>query len=229
MDPYQGFVPAKQEYVPSVGPLSSSFSIIPARIKNTSYLVDAIVSPEDYDMLTAISPEWSVSSNGYVVFSKRVNKTYVRKYMHVEIMGVPATHINGDRLDNRRQNLIPKTKTPSSKRPLEDLDLKSIIPVDADFQNIPENGNDVTIRYPNKIYSGEVHNHVPHGFGTLTEIQKTSLGWWLDGKFKNGLVIEHKPLPPRIVAQANEGSIPMGPVKRAFVWWNDQVVYSSEI
>jgi hypothetical protein len=44
-------------------------------------------------------------------------------------------------------------------------------------------------------YSGEIHGYKPHGFGTLTEENKMSLGWWLQGSFKSGIVMYLKPIP----------------------------------
>lgn len=228
MDPSNEFVHAKQEIIPISTTRNSSFCIIPARINNTFCTVDAIVSPEDYDRLTAISEEWYVSSNGYVVWSKRVNKKYVRKYMHKEIMGAPATHVNGDRLDNRRENLVLKRRKRAPELSLQDLEILSILPTTCFQDDIPQCGKDVTIKYDDRIYSGEVRDYMPHGFGVLTETQKTSLGWWHQGEFKKGLIMEHKPVPPRMYDLCGD-QIHVGPVKRAFVWWNNKVVYSSEI
>lgn len=143
-------------------------------------------------------------------------------------MGTTATHVNGDRLDNRRENLVSKKRKRPSDLSLQDLEIKTILPLSCDSDNIPVHGKDVTIYYDNKVYSGEIHNRLPHGFGVLTETQKTSLGWWMNGEFKNGLIMEHKPLPPRIRDLGGD-QLQMGPVKRAFVWWNNKVVYGSEI
>lgn len=228
MDPSNEFVHAKQECIPTISRRNSSFCIIPARINNTFSTVDAIVSPEDYDKLIKISAEWYVSSNGYVVHSRRVDKKYVRKYMHKEIMGSSATHINGDRLDNRRENLVLKNRKRVSDISLQDLELSSILPLECSTSEIPEQGKDVTILYDEKIYSGEVVSYLPHGFGVLTETQKTSLGWWHEGAFRKGLIMEHKPVPPRLRDACGFHS-QMGPVKRAYIWWNNKVVYSTEI
>lgn len=54
--------------------------------------------------------KWYVNANGYA--ERQVQKAYKRKavYMHHEILGYPPSgkivdHINGNKLDNRRENL----------------------------------------------------------------------------------------------------------------------------
>lgn len=71
----------------------------------------AKVDDEDYEWI--IKRSWSLLKNGYAragthkyVDGKR---TAIHMYMHREIMKAPAgkqvDHINGDRLDNRKENL----------------------------------------------------------------------------------------------------------------------------
>lgn len=212
------FVGAKQECI--LNPISpkDSFCIIPARLNNTKTLVNALVSPEDYEKLTTISDVWYVSSSGYVVSSKRENGKYTRKYMHRVIMGTTARHVNGDRLDNRRNNLVNISRKRPADMMHEDFKIHTSLPTEISSTDcIPKDGENVIIHYKNeeKIYSGEIHNYLPHGFGLLTETQKSCLGWWIQGKFRKGIIMEHKPLPPRI---ATSTPWQIGPVLKAIEW-----------
>lgn len=219
----QEFVGARQECILNTMSPSDSFCIIPARLNNTKTLVNALVSQEDYEKLTTISEIWYVSSSGYVVSSKRENGKYKRTYMHRVIMGTTARHINGDRLDNRRNNLV----NISRKRPIDkinkDFKLHTVFPAEMlSTDCIPKDGENVIIHYKNeeKIYSGEIRNFLPHGFGMLTETQKSCLGWWIQGIFEKGIIMEHKHLPPRI---ATLTPWQIGPVKRALMWQNNKI------
>jgi hypothetical protein len=206
-----------------------SFCTIPARINNTFTKVNAIVSPEDFERLTAISDEWYVSSNGYVVTSKRVDKKYIRKYMHKVVMGTSATHVNGDRLDNRRRNLAIKPRKRAAEIPMEELELKSALPLEVDSTNVPFSGKNVIVDYKHKdmVYHGEIHDYMPHGFGTLHERKKTSMGWWFKGYLKKGIITEHGPLPT-VMQRTVTPQMTKGPVKKAFAWWDNRIVYGSE-
>ena len=76
----------------------------------------AQISPEDYARLS--NRVWSLdNSNGYVVcFEKNANGVKVKKYMHREVLGLEpgdgfiADHKNGDKLDNRLENLRVVTR-----------------------------------------------------------------------------------------------------------------------
>ena len=155
------------------------------------------VSPADYDMLVSVAPVWRVSNRGYVISSKRVEGKYRLVYMHKIVAGGSAKHLNGDRLDNRRENLIP-TK---SRRPfieLTPLNIGNVHPLLDFTKNAQDSlqygasGRYDTIRYAgDKVYSGETHNGLPHGLGTLVERNRTSFGWFLYGQFKSGCVLDH--------------------------------------
>lgn len=67
----------------------------------------ALVDDEDWEQLSQY--KWS-HQNGYAIRSKRISKDKVIQFkMHREIMNAPndyfVDHINGDGLDNRRNNL----------------------------------------------------------------------------------------------------------------------------
>lgn len=70
----------------------------------------ALVSTEDYGVLSAF--RWYRSSEGYARRSEGGRKVY----MHRELLGLQpgdglfGDHINGDRLDNRRENLRVVTR-----------------------------------------------------------------------------------------------------------------------
>lgn len=173
---------------------------IPVRLPKDDKEVTAIVCCEDYDKLVAITPKWRLSSKGYVVSSRRVEGKNVITYMHRVIKDLPGRHLNGDKLDNRRNNLIPTNRgAPRNREPEVGLEIQTISPV-LDFaipaSDVPEKGKHCTVCYsPDMSYSGEIMNYRPHGFGTLVERNKTSMGWWMQGVFKSGVVMQLKPVP----------------------------------
>lgn len=63
-------------------------------------------------------------------------------------------------------------------------------------KNTPEHARHCSIRYsPNMTYHGEIHYCKPHGFGTLKEENRTSIGWWILGEFQTGIIMELVELP----------------------------------
>lgn len=196
---------------------------IPVKMKNEITSTKTIVSPEDYERLVAIAPEWRISNGGYVVTSRRVHGKYRLTYMHKEVAGSTSRHLNGDRLDNRRENLVPTRPKPPPIQltPESPFDIQTRHPV-MDFVYAPEDlliepvGKYHTIQYPSgKIYSGETHNGLPHGLGTLLERNRSSFGWFLYGQFKNGCVIDHPEVGDRLRHLYRQKHI--RPIKAAFV------------
>lgn len=181
-----------------------SYCEIPVKMPKSETQVMTCVSPSDYDMLKSITPVWRMSTKGYVISSKRTEGKYRLVYMHKIVAGGPAKHLNGDRLDNRRENLIPaKPRRPFIE--LTPLDLNNAHPL-LDFTKTVEEslqyeapGRSDTIRYAgDKVYSGETHNGLPHGFGTLIESNRSSFGWFLYGQFKSGCVLDHPAVCDRL-------------------------------
>jgi hypothetical protein len=186
-----------------------SFCEIPVKMPNEITETTTIVSPEDYDRLTAIAPEWRLSNRGYVVTSRRVHGKYRLTYMHKEVAGESAKHVNGDRLDNRRENLIrTKPRAPPIRltpaQPMSPLHLHTRHPI-LDYVQASEElmtdpiGKYNTIQYPSgKVYSGETHNGLPHGLGTLVENNRSSFGWFMYGQFRTGCVLDHPEVCDRL-------------------------------
>lgn len=181
-----------------------SYCEIPVRLPKTETQIMTCVSPQDYDAMKKIAPVWRMNGRGYVVTSRRQEGKYRMIYMHKEIAGEASRHLNGDRLDNRRENLIPlRPRRPFIE--LSPLDLKSAHPL-LDYSDTLEDtisrdpsGKHSTIRYnAHKFYSGETHNGLPHGLGTLVERDRTCFGWFLYGQFKSGCVLDHPPIAERV-------------------------------
>lgn len=163
---------------------NDSFCQIPVLLPNSNDKVYATVMPEDYEKLTAISEEWHLSSTGYVVSSKRVNGKMKMYYMHREVAGFsPSKHINGDRLDNRKSNLMMALKRPREEYEIYTTLDQTVPPRDAKYAKIDYQQG--------KIYRGQISDYKPHGFGILNEqlLLKTSVGWWVKGVFESGLVV----------------------------------------
>lgn len=81
------------------------FSVIP--MSNVPG-VFAMIDPEDYEMVAAFG-KWYRNDSGYAVKKTRIKGKNVHIRMHRLINGTPSNlqtdHINGDRLDNRKENL----------------------------------------------------------------------------------------------------------------------------
>lgn len=159
---------------------NASFCEIPVRSRRTGVEQMTLVSPEDYEKLVKIAPTWSVSSNGYVVTSKRESGKSKTIYLHKVVTdGVSARHVNGDRLDNRRSNLMN----------MRNWDVQA---VGRSFKapDIPAEAHHVEVDYDDgKTYFGEMKAFRPDGFGTLVEQDKTTIGWWKKGIYQSGIVL----------------------------------------
>lgn len=198
-----------------------SYCEIPVKVPKTETQIMTSVSPEDHAMLKSISPVWRMNSSGYVICSKRSDGKYRLVYMHRVVAGGPAKHLNGDRLDNRRENLIP-TKPRRPFIQLSPLDLHSSHPLGDVARTVEEAmsiepiGKYSTITFlDEKLYSGEIHNSLPHGFGTLLEKNRSCFGWFLNGRFKSGVVLDHPDVCDRLRYLYQQSHVK--PIRDAFV------------
>jgi hypothetical protein len=177
---------------PRPAPSNDSSCFIQGRLPRQGGEVNITISVEDYDKVVAIASHWRVSSSGYVVSAKRVNGKNTVRYLHKEIFGDTCTHINGDRLDNRRSNLTASKKR---RRPAE-MDLLEFIDSPLEIDNLP---TDPIVYGDGKQYYGEIYQDKPLGFGMLVESKKRSIGWWYYGEFHSGIVMHLAPVPGRMM------------------------------
>lgn len=171
---------------------------IPVRLPRNKGWVYATCSPEDYPALISKDMPWRLGSSGYPMFVKRVNKQLTTVWMHKMVLGGPASHINGDRLDCRRENLVASGR----KRPFEIKTPESTWDTVEEFESGDRDlrfySGFANVHYEKgKFYSGQVVHGVPHGFGNLYEPAegKHSSGNWACGQMKKGMVVEYEYLP----------------------------------
>lgn len=89
---------------------------IPVYLPHKQGSLMAKVSTEDYDKVIQVSTRWRRSSSGYPIAVKRENGKVQTTYLHKVIFGDTARHVNGDRLDNTRENLVPSSRGQKRKR-----------------------------------------------------------------------------------------------------------------
>jgi hypothetical protein len=77
----------------------------------------ARVSEEDYEMVKNASSAWRQSDSGYPIFVRRIGNTFQTTYMHKLIFGSGARHIDGDRMNNTRQNLTSTQRSNRKRKP----------------------------------------------------------------------------------------------------------------
>jgi hypothetical protein len=178
--------------------------MIPVKLPRTGILTAALVDPEDKDRLMNISSIWRVSSSGYIITSKRTNKKFHIHYMHKEILGMPCTHLNGNRFDNRKHNLAPSRRSKIQRIQDPEYLLKTAdpilgFPVLAEDLLIPDIKHTIVEYNSGKKYVGSIKNFKPHGVGKLYEYKenKESWGLWENGVMTNGIVFVYAPLPTR--------------------------------
>lgn len=171
---------------------------IPVRLPNNRGWTEAIVSPEDYASLTLPGMRWRLGSSNYPMFVKRINKELTTIWMHKLIMGGPATHINGDRLDCRRENLIVSSRKPAFEIKTPESAWDTVEEFDWGDRDLRFYTGFANIHYEKgKFFSGQVSHGVPHGFGGLyePELCRHSNGNWVNGHMKKGMVVEYEYLP----------------------------------
>lgn len=150
------------------------------------------LSTEDYHQHHIGDYKWRLSRSGYAVRSWKHNSRVFTEYLHKRIFGKSCYHINGDRLDNRRINLMASSiEKEQNQLHFEIQNKNKDTP-----QNEPENDEGMgCITYsPDKIYAGRLEEKKPHGIGILTmNSDKQLLGMWENGNLKTGLIIKFSP------------------------------------
>jgi hypothetical protein len=171
---------------------------IAVRLPNNGGIAHATVSPEDYPLLTRPDMRWRLGSSGYPMYVKRVNKQLTTIWMHKLVRGGPATHINGDRLDCRRQNLVDSARKPRFEIQAPEALYDGVEEFQGGDRDLNYYSGFANVHYSKgKFYSGQVVYGVPHGFGSLYEPEerKHSSGEWISGKMTKGMVVEYEYLP----------------------------------
>lgn len=183
-------------------------SLVPVSLPKNNGTVFAKVSPEDYETITNASSKWRLCYSGYPIYVTRKNDIFTTTYMHKLVHGGSAKHINGDRLDNRRENLIDSPRGPPAPRKNKtgesEEDFKISTPKFLTYEVCSFRHNDqdlklydgfACVRYPrNKVYKGDVCQGIPNGYGHLYEGDHNieSCGMWTNGKMDRGMVINFK-------------------------------------
>lgn len=181
---------------------------IPVYLPRKQGVVYTKISPEDYDLVINTSKTWRMCHSGYPIFVKRRDGKFTTVYLHKLIFGGPARHINGDRLDNRRLNLIGSTKRQRQSRSDDDMDftirtprvlceeVKSFEQEDIELRKYTGFAN-ISYEKGKKHYTGEIVMGKPDGYGHLYECDTfiQSCGMWKNGEMLKGMVMEYKPLP----------------------------------
>lgn len=171
---------------------------IAVRLPNNQGWTEATVSPEDHAVLSLPGMRWRLGSSGYPMFVKRVNKELTTIWMHKMVAGGPATHINGDRLDCRRENLMTSSRKPAFEIKTPDSVYDTVEEFKWGDRDLRYYTGFANVHYEKgKFYSGQVCAGIPHGFGNLYEpgACKHSSGNWVSGKMKKGMVVEYEYLP----------------------------------
>lgn len=211
-------------------PCNASYCEVPVKLPKSKHVVYSLVSPEDYERVIAVKPVWCINSSGYVVSSSRKNGVFTTQYLHKLIAGCAATHVNGDKLDCRRTNLMPSSrgKKRVAETDLDDLYISTVSPL-LDHVYSPEEiqldwvSDHTSIDYgEGKTYTGGIFLGRPHGFGTLVEKKdhKRSVGWWLNGEFTNGIVSYLVPVP---LIMQEAATVPQ--VRKAFLVHNKECFF----
>lgn len=190
-------------------PPSNDFRNVPVALAKGEGMVYAKVSPEDYDMVMNASSKWRLCNSGYPIYVVRKEGRFITTYMHKLIHGKVSKHINADRLDNRRENLVESQRgnRGQKRKSEEDNEFELFTPRILWDEMVEFKSKDEDLKvytgYANidydkkKHYSGEVMEGKPHGYGHLYEKDKCtqSCGMWEHGKMKRGMVIEYKAVP----------------------------------
>ena len=96
---------------------------IPLRDKTGAIVAHTLVDDDLPESLTKY--RWRLNNSGYVMRDTTIKMERVHYILHREVLGVPrgqkchVDHINGDRLDNRRENLrVTNSSENAQNRPV---------------------------------------------------------------------------------------------------------------
>lgn len=82
-------------------------ALVQVTLPKNQGLVYAIIDADDIRKVVNTSEEWFINPAGYVFTIKRNRNDKLKYiYLHKLIAGGTAKHINGDRLDNKKSNLM---------------------------------------------------------------------------------------------------------------------------
>lgn len=176
-----------QEFTPAVYCVRMSNITIPL-VNGKS----AIISPQDEELVKSASPVWRVSASGYPIYVQRNGRKATTIYMHKLIMNAPARHLNGDRLDNRRENLVLSNRNQTSTAE------SSLLVPSPFFGRYHYNSDDLKlvtgrcqVQYEgDRVYTGDVKFGIPHGYGELTSAEMKTVAIWDNGKIFHGVNIK---------------------------------------
>lgn len=138
----------------------------------------ATILQSDKELVESVSCSWRLSSTGYVLAVKRVNGKLQTSYLHKILAGGAARHINGDRLDNRRSNLLLLR----GDGLIADID-------------IIDSGDAETTQLPLPSFVGDLKDGQPHGYGLLATQLEThtthEIGVWESGILVRGIQVTY--------------------------------------
>lgn len=196
--------------------LDLSYKLIPVSLPKHYGFEYAKVSIQDYDRIIGLAPIWRKSSSGYAITVQKDESIDKMKtiYMHKEIHGSQSKHVNGDRLDNRRENLVLSTrKRKKTDEMMEDFVLHTprfmtfeAATYDSEDTDLKGVNGYAIVKFGKKTYSGEVRNGEPCGYGMISQNQAPydMCGLWSGGKLTTGMITYYKPLP---LAMDNEARL----------------------
>lgn len=146
-------------------------------VKDGQNLRYATILKSDQELIESVSTAWRLSSTGYVLSVKRINGKIQTSYLHKIVAGGPAKHINGDRLDNRRSNLLLLRNDGG----MADIDVLE------EDNNIEET--------PLPSFVGELKDGQPEGYGLLATQLEThtthEIGIWDQGVLTKGIRVTY--------------------------------------
>ena len=191
---------------------NKSYKEIPVNLCKKRGVEYAKVSEEDYERVVSFSKKWKKSTTGYAIWVKRNKDTrkFETTYMHKFVHGNSAKHLNGDRLDNRRENLVRTINRANgiyNKGSMDTSDFILFTPrvLCEDIhkfrwteKELNEFSGYADVEYNNgKFFSGDIQKGKPHGYGHLfeEELNTQCCGEWKNGIMKNGMIITYKPYP----------------------------------